>query len=59
LRPASALEKHGNPNVLTRDEGTSQLGQGTSAHSALVEVEKFRGTLPEISVRSAPAIAAE
>jgi biotin/methionine sulfoxide reductase len=27
--------------MLTRDEGTSFLGQGPSAQSALVEVEKF------------------
>ncbi|MEM9139133.1 MAG: molybdopterin guanine dinucleotide-containing S/N-oxide reductase, partial [Pseudomonadota bacterium] len=32
--------KHGNPNVLTRDKGTSQLGQGPSAHSTLVNVER-------------------
>ena len=32
---------HGNPNVLTRDQGTSKLGQGTSAHSALVDVKKL------------------
>ncbi|MFN3260070.1 MAG: molybdopterin-dependent oxidoreductase [Pikeienuella sp.] len=29
----------GNPNVLTEDRGTSRLGQGTSAHTASVEVE--------------------
>lgn len=29
------LEVHGNPNVLTRDVGTSKLAQGTSAHSCL------------------------
>lgn len=28
----------GNPNVLTKDVGTSRLGQGCSAHTALVEV---------------------
>ncbi len=28
----------GNPNVLTRDEGSSRLGQGSSAHTALVDV---------------------
>jgi biotin/methionine sulfoxide reductase len=28
----------GNPNVLTMDVGTSRLGQGCSAHTALVEV---------------------
>ncbi|NIP88752.1 MAG: molybdopterin oxidoreductase, partial [Gammaproteobacteria bacterium] len=33
------LCKHGNPNVLTRDVGTSRIGQGPSAHTTLVEVE--------------------
>ena len=32
---------HGNPNVLTLDKGTSSLGQGPSAHTCLVQVEKF------------------
>ena len=54
--PAEGLEKHGNPNVLTRDEGTSKLGQGPSAHSALVEVERFDQTPPPVTVRSAPGI---
>ncbi|GLY29197.1 molybdopterin-dependent oxidoreductase [Kineosporia sp. NBRC 101731] len=31
-------DRHGNPNVLTRDFGTSRLGQGPSAHSTLVEI---------------------
>ncbi|MEM6728260.1 MAG: molybdopterin dinucleotide binding domain-containing protein, partial [Pseudomonadota bacterium] len=31
---------HGNPNVLTRDAGTSSLAQGPSANSCLVRVEK-------------------
>ncbi len=56
VRPGDGLEKHGNPNVLTRDEGTSRLGQGTSAHSTLVEVEKYEGALPDVSVRRAPEI---
>jgi len=43
-----SLEIHGNPNVLTRDIGTSKLGQGPSAHSCLVEVEIFDQPLPEI-----------
>ena len=51
-----SLEIHGNPNVLTRDAGTSKLAQGPSAHSCLVEVEKFTGELPEIRVFSQPAI---
>jgi biotin/methionine sulfoxide reductase len=32
-------DSQGNPNVLTRDKGTSRLGQGSSAHTALVEIE--------------------
>ena len=32
---------HGNANVLTRDRGTSQLGQGPSSATALVEVERW------------------
>ncbi|MGO4842080.1 molybdopterin dinucleotide binding domain-containing protein, partial [Rhizobiaceae sp. 2RAB30] len=40
------LDKHGNPNVLTRDQGTSSLAQGPSAQSCLAEVEKYSGTLP-------------
>lgn len=36
------LDLHGNPNVLTKDVGTSRLGQGCSAHTALVEVEAIR-----------------
>ena len=36
--PGDNIDPHGNPNVLTRDAGTSRLGQGCSAHSALVEV---------------------
>ena len=35
-----AVCKHGNPNVLTRDTGTSRLGQGNSAHTTLVRLEK-------------------
>ena len=33
--------KHGNANVLTRDRGTSRLGQGPSAHSTLVRIERL------------------
>jgi len=43
-----SLEIHGNPNVLTRDVGTSKLGQGPTAHSCLVEVEVFDQPLPEV-----------
>jgi biotin/methionine sulfoxide reductase len=46
--------KHGNPNVLTRDKGTSQLAQGPTAHSCLVEVEKFHGEPPLITAFDYP-----
>ena len=36
--PSSNQDQNGNPNVLTLDVGTSRLGQGCSAHTALVEV---------------------
>ena len=50
------LDLHGNPNVLTRDVGTSRLGQGPTAHSCLVEVEPYRGPLTEIRVFNKPEI---
>jgi biotin/methionine sulfoxide reductase len=37
----SGLEIAGNPNVLTLDIGTSQFGQGCSAHTCLVKVEPY------------------
>lgn len=48
------LDRHGNPNVLTLDKGTSKLAQGPTAHSTLVEIEKYGGEIPEISVFSPP-----
>jgi biotin/methionine sulfoxide reductase len=48
------LEKHGNPNVLTLDKGTSKLTQGCSAHTCLVEVERYEGELPAITAFDLP-----
>ena len=39
--PGGNIDPHGNPNVLTRDVGTSKLGQGCSAHTALVDVARL------------------
>ncbi|MFC6638908.1 molybdopterin dinucleotide binding domain-containing protein [Sulfitobacter sediminilitoris] len=36
--PGGNIDMDGNPNVLTRDVGTSSLGQGCSAHTALVDI---------------------
>ena len=49
-----SLDVHGNPNVLTRDVGTSTLAQGTSAHSCLVEVERYDRALPDVKVFEQP-----
>jgi biotin/methionine sulfoxide reductase len=52
-----ALDKHGNPNVLTPDHGTSRLGQGPSSHTALVQVSRYDGDVPAITVHDQPAYA--
>lgn len=54
--PTSALERHGNPNALTLDKGTSRLAQGSSAHTTLVEVEKFEAEPPAVLAHEPPPI---
>jgi biotin/methionine sulfoxide reductase len=41
---------HGNPNILTRDVGTSKLAQGSTGQLAKVEVERFAGQLPPVRI---------
>ena len=53
-----ALCLHGNSNVLTRDQGTSKLGQGPSSATALVEVERYTETLRPVSAFDPPRMAA-
>ena len=48
------LDLHGNPNVLTRDQGTSRLGQGPSSGTALVDVEKYEGGAPAVRIFDPP-----
>jgi biotin/methionine sulfoxide reductase len=48
------LDKHGNPNAITQDVGTSQLGQGCAAQSCLVEVTAFIGTPPAVTAFDLP-----
>jgi biotin/methionine sulfoxide reductase len=50
------LERHGNPNVLTLDTGTSRLTQGSSALSALVDIERWDEPLPPVQVWDAPTV---
>ena len=45
---------HGNPNVLTRDVGTSALAQGCTGQLTVVNVEKFTGNLPPIQAYDPP-----
>ena len=51
-----SLDKHGNPNVLTMDKGTSKLAQSTSAQTTLVEIERYEGPVPELTVFVPPEI---
>jgi biotin/methionine sulfoxide reductase len=51
---AGALCAHGNANVLTRDAGTSKLGQGPSSATALVEIERWSEALPPITIFAPP-----
>ncbi|HMN88177.1 MAG TPA: molybdopterin-dependent oxidoreductase, partial [Bauldia sp.] len=51
-----SLDKHGNPNVLTPDRGTSRLAQGPSAQSTLVEVERWTGPVPPVTAFDPPLV---
>ena len=50
------LCKHGNPNVLTHDLGTSKMTQGPAAMSCLVEVKKYEGKPPPVTAFDPPDI---
>jgi len=53
---SGSLDKHGNPNLVAPDRGTSKLTQACSANSCLVEVEPFLENLPEITCYESPSI---
>jgi len=49
------LEKHGNPNVLTKDVGTSSLSQGPTCHTTLVELRKAnKKEISKVSIFKSP-----
>ncbi len=50
------LCKHGNPNALTKDVGTSSLTQGPTAHSCLVQIERFTGPDMPVTAFDPPEI---
>jgi biotin/methionine sulfoxide reductase len=47
---------HGNPNVLTADIPSSRLSQGCAGQHALVEVERWSGPLPPVTVGAPPPL---
>ena len=47
---------HGNPNALTADVATSSLGQGPTAHTCLVTIEKVTEPLPPVTAFNPPPI---
>ncbi len=51
-----SLERHGNPNVLTRDIGTSRLAQGPTAQTCLVEIERYNAPAPAVRAFDPPPI---
>jgi biotin/methionine sulfoxide reductase len=55
--PDGFEDRNSNPNVLTRDVGTSELGQGCAAQSCLVEIARHDAPLPELRVTRAPLAA--
>lgn len=49
-----SVDAHGNPNVLTIDKGCSGLSQGNIAHTSLVFVRKWEGSIPQLTVDRPP-----
>jgi biotin/methionine sulfoxide reductase len=52
---AGSLEKHGNPNVVTLDKGTSRLTQSSVAQTALVDIQVVLNP-PSVTAFSLPVI---
>ena len=51
------IDLHGNPNVLTKDIGASELSQGPTSHTCLVEVRKAKKSeIKNIRIFSKPII---
>lgn len=58
LEPADldSMCVHGNPNAVTLDAGSSSLAQGNVGQHTLVELERYAGALPPITVGRPPRI---
>jgi biotin/methionine sulfoxide reductase len=53
-RDSDGMCVHGNPNVLTRDAGTSKLAQACTGQLTVVEVARFEGPLPPVRAFDPP-----
>jgi biotin/methionine sulfoxide reductase len=53
---ATPLCAHGNPNVLTADVPSSRLSQGCAGQHALVQIERWTGEPPPVTVGSPPPL---
>jgi biotin/methionine sulfoxide reductase len=53
---AGEPERHGNPNVLTLDIGTSRLAQGPSAQTTLIEIERYDAVAPPVRAFTPPEL---
>ena len=54
--PWDGGDRHGNPNALTLDRGTSGFSQGCSAQTCLIDARKFEGEPPPIRAFDPPEI---
>lgn len=51
---SGSICKNGSPNLLTLDIPTSKLANGNSSHTALVNIEKYKGSKLPLTAFSAP-----
>ena len=51
-----SLCQHGCVNVLTHDKGSSKLSQSNTAHTTLIQVEKYKGVIRPLKAFSKPEI---
>ncbi|KJY83166.1 trimethylamine N-oxide reductase I catalytic subunit [Vibrio galatheae] len=49
-----AICTYGDPNTLTKDIGSSELAQATSANTCIVDFEKFTGKVPPVTSFGGP-----
>jgi biotin/methionine sulfoxide reductase len=54
----AGFDNNANPNSLTLDRGSSSFSQGCSAQTCLVEVERFLGVTPPVTVYEPPDLTA-